>query len=406
MQKLLIVVGILLLCAGAAGVICASGIDNKTNWSAAYARTMNRNAVYDAPDAAVYNPAGIGRMEDGLFVGASNQTIPINYSHESAAELYEAKNPTILLPSAFVVYKRNKLGFYGAFYVPAGGGRLKYKAGIVDLNEALFLSTFNPKADLFGVYYAGTVGAVYAVNDMISLSVGGRYIFAKQTTNFETEDTITAGPLTGAKLLLDTKATASGFDVIIGINIAPISGLNVGLRYETKTKLEWEYKDVEGPLAASQGIAEGDTYDRDLPALLGAGVSYMLLPQLRAEASLDIYFNTQADWDGGEDDVKTGFAFGAACEYALLSNLKASAGFLYTKTGADKDSYLHVNPALNSITLSGGALYQVTENLSAELGILKPFYTGDDGVSQIGSVPLEVDKSLWIIALGVNYKVF
>jgi long-subunit fatty acid transport protein len=104
--------------------------------------------------------------------------------------------------------------------------------------------------------------------------------------------------------------------------------------------------------------------------------------------------------------VKNGYAVGAAAEYALMENLEASAGFLYTKTGADKDSYVHLNPALNSITVCGGALYRINEKLSVELGVLKPFYFGDEGISAIESTTIDLDKSLWIIAVGAQYKIF
>lgn len=411
MRKPLIVILALAVCLGAALAAFASGIDNKTNWSAGYARTMNRNAVNDAPDAAMFNPAGVGMMEKGLYVGVNNQSLFPDYSHESAAAPYEAKNPTYFLPSVSVVYKRDKLGFYGAFYVPAGGGSLEYDDGIVDLNEDLFLDVFGPSADLFGVYYAGTAGAVFSFNEMISVSLGGRYVFAKQTTKFETETTIAGLPpalafLNGFNVVLDTEATASGFGAIIGLDLSPLSGLNIGMRYETVTKLEWEYMDVTGPFAGAQGIAEGDTFDRDLPAIFAIGVSYMVLPKLKVEGSFDYYINKGADWDGGEDDVDNGFAIGAAAEYGLSEKLKVSAGFLYTKTGADKDSFVHLNPALNSLTIAGGALYELSEKFSAELGVVKPFYTADDGSSAVGSTAVELDKSLWIIALGLQCKIF
>jgi long-chain fatty acid transport protein len=402
MRKLCIAVVVMVLCAGAVSVF-ASGIDNKTNWSAGYARTMNRNAVYDAPDAAVYNPAGIGMMESGLYASVNNQSLFLNYSHESATETYSAKNPTLFLPSAFVVYKRNMLGFYGAFYVPAGGGSLEYDDGIVDLNEGIPsvlppLALSKPSAELFGVYYAGTAGAVYSFKKMVSVSAGLRYISSTQKQKFSTA-------LPSPSVLLDTKATSSGFGGIFGIDLRPISGLNIGVRYETNTKLEWEYKDVAGPLAAGLGISKGGKFNRDLPAILGIGASYLVLPKLKVEGSLDYYFNKNADWDGDEDDVDNGFAIGAAAEYALLEKLKVSAGFLFTKTGADPDSYIYLNPALDSVTIAGGALYQFTEKLSAELGVIKPFYSADDATS-LGATPVDVDKSLWIVALGVRYKIF
>jgi long-chain fatty acid transport protein len=416
MRTLCIFVVVLVTCAAAVSVF-ASGIDNKTNWSAGYARTMNRNAVYDSADAAVYNPAGVGMMEKGFYVSAHNQFAPKDYSHESSPSSteYSTENATLFLPSAFVVYKREKLGFYGAFYIPAGGGTLEYDDGIVDLNEGIGLDPFGPSGDVSSVYYAGTVGAVFAFNDAISVSAGLRYMYAVQTTKFETESTMLGLPgplalLNGDTLILDSEASASGFDAVIGLDIAPLKGLNIGVRYETRTGLEWEYTKVEGDLATLQGIAEGDTYNRDLPSLLGVGASYMITPKLKAEASLDVYFNKSADWEGDEEDVSNGFAAGAAGEYAFFeSKLKASFGFLYTKTGADSDSFIHLNPALNSFTIAGGALWRITEDLNVELGVMKPFYTGDDGSSTFPAsniIDVSLDKSLWIIALGLQYKIF
>ena len=49
-----------------AGSVVAGGIINKMNQSTDYLRSLNRNAATDYADIAVYNPAGIMQMEDGL----------------------------------------------------------------------------------------------------------------------------------------------------------------------------------------------------------------------------------------------------------------------------------------------------------------------------------------------------
>ena len=49
----------------------AEGIVNKQQQSAEYLRTLGRNAATDYADIAVYNPAGIAKMEnDGFYVKA------------------------------------------------------------------------------------------------------------------------------------------------------------------------------------------------------------------------------------------------------------------------------------------------------------------------------------------------
>ena len=61
----------------------ASGIDNKTNWSVDYLRSLNRNAATDYADIVAYNPAGKTLMDDGrvrlvCFPHCSNVIAEIN----------------------------------------------------------------------------------------------------------------------------------------------------------------------------------------------------------------------------------------------------------------------------------------------------------------------------------------
>jgi long-chain fatty acid transport protein len=402
-----VTITLLFLCCGWS--LYAGSVDHNNNFSAGYVRTFNRNAVTDAPDAAVYNPAGTVKLEDGLYVSAHNQSVFKNYYHESAADKYSAKNPTFFLPSAFVVYSSGNWAAFGAFTVPGGGGSLKYEDGIADLNENPAIGPENPSGDLFAAYYAGTIGGAFAINDMFSVSLGGRYICTSEKRLFETETPVAA--LGGVTELLDTKATSSGFCGIIGLDITPISDLNIGIRYETVTKLEWEYDKVEGPLATlpppnGLGLSKGDTYDRDLPALLGVGVSYQVLPKLRAESSFMYYFNSSADWDGDEDDHDNGFEIGASAEYSIFSNLRASLGFLYTDQGASEDSYVYLNPALKALTVCGGGVYDFSDDFSLELGIAGIFYSEDDGESLLTAIPVTLKKTAFNVSIGAQYKVF
>jgi long-chain fatty acid transport protein len=410
MKRLSIFIAFLLCYTLLAGALFASGVDNKTNWSTGYIRTMNRNAVADNPDAVVYNPAGVIKLGQGIHVGVHNQFLFLNYSHESAAETYAAKNSNLLLPSLFVVYNKEKWGVFGAFNIPAGGGRLEYDDGIADINEVVGLAAFNPSANLMGVYYAGTLGGVYAINDMFSVAVSGRYVYAVQKAEIKTATAITAGPLTGITELLDTEANDSGLGATIGLNVAlPFFDMNIGVRYETRVILEWEYDKVEGPLATlpppnGLGLAKGDKFDRDLPAILGLGVSLKPIPMLRTEASFVYYFNKAADWDGAEDDHNNGFEFGAAAEYSFIPGLKGSAGFLIADPGADEDTYITLNPALRSFSIGFGVLVDMIPKVQLELGVLKPLYIKDDDTSDFG-LPVEVDKGLWIISAGASINI-
>jgi hypothetical protein len=60
MKRVLTCAGGLLLSFVCVSAVYAGAIDNKTNWSAEYIRTLNRNAATDYADIAAYNPAGKG----------------------------------------------------------------------------------------------------------------------------------------------------------------------------------------------------------------------------------------------------------------------------------------------------------------------------------------------------------
>jgi len=69
-KKLSVVIAIVLISVVAFG----AGIVDNGNQSAAYIRTMNRNASTGI-DAVYFNPAGLTKMEDGLYLSFSNQSI-------------------------------------------------------------------------------------------------------------------------------------------------------------------------------------------------------------------------------------------------------------------------------------------------------------------------------------------
>ena len=79
MKKILICVGGLALTCAITAVAFAGAIDNKTNWSAEYIRTLNRNAATDYADIAAYNPAGTVKLTEGFTVNGSIQFLSKKY---------------------------------------------------------------------------------------------------------------------------------------------------------------------------------------------------------------------------------------------------------------------------------------------------------------------------------------
>jgi long-chain fatty acid transport protein len=80
----------------------------------------------------------------------------------------------------------------------------------------------------------------------------------------------------------------------VGVNIAPTPDLNIGIRYETKTKLDFETKVNKDDVGL---FTQGETLRRDLPGLLGLGVGYAITPKVRVEASYTYYLEKSATWE-------------------------------------------------------------------------------------------------------------
>ncbi|MGC9364985.1 MAG: hypothetical protein ACP5FZ_10505, partial [Fidelibacterota bacterium] len=104
----------------------AGGIVTNTNQSAAYMRTLNRNASTDV-DAVYYNPAGLTKLEEGLHLSLSNQSI---WQTKTVTNSYPNLNndefvgdvSAPLFPNLYLAYKKGNVVISGGFEPIGGGG--------------------------------------------------------------------------------------------------------------------------------------------------------------------------------------------------------------------------------------------------------------------------------------------
>jgi len=176
----------------------AGGIVTNANQSAAYIRMPAQDASISI-DALYYNPAGLAFLPDGFHISLSNQYIlqtrDISSTFPMARQDFEGGVVAPLFPSVYLAYKKDKVAFSFGFNPIGGGGSAMFEDGLPSFEKQIailppslsgsgipttqysFDTEFEGKSTMYGMQ----VNASYAINEMISFSLGIRYIIAKNS---------------------------------------------------------------------------------------------------------------------------------------------------------------------------------------------------------------------------------
>lgn len=423
----------------------AGGVVNKTNWSAEYIRTMNRNAATDYADIVFYNPAGTVHMDPGAYVNFSAHYFPKLYQDHITtgpfAGRYKSDEPSTV-PGLFSMYNEDQWSLFFGVSNVVGGGKVKFDDGSLTTVAigAQVMAGANAALTGAGVPEAARyhtiksqkmegeqmgpgimIGGAYKISDEVSLSLGVRYIDARKeaTGNVTIGTTGSLIPIPGGTGNMNDDMTgnvnyewdAQGFGGIFGINYTPSKNTTFAARYETRTRLDYEYDIKEDNLGilANRGVTDGMKRREDHPATLGLGVSHRFCPEIRMETNLTWYFNKDADWAGAERNFRDGYDLGLALEYTFTEELLGSIGYLYTENGIkdgitnDIGINLPENPNLDSHSVVFGGAFKMTPDLDFNAGMGGVFYVDDDiTLPGIGDVTYE--KNIYFLAFGVQYK--
>jgi long-chain fatty acid transport protein len=418
--------------------VLAGGIDNRTNWSVEYVRTLNRNAATDSADAVAYNPAGVMKMGDGLYGNLSVHMIDKNYSNNVNGQDLDSRKPSYI-PGLFALYKQERWAVMAALSNYGGGGKVDFdngswttqKAGLgiisqanAQLDAAAALLPVPPallyytaitdqilKAE--SLYLGYTFGGALKINKMISVSLGVRYIAADRkvdgSLNVSAANSA-AGTIPGVNnditANIDFDQEANGWGGILGLNISPLEKLNIGIRYETETELNFEttVKNDNLGLLPQIGVFDNTLANRNLPATFALGVSYRFTPRIRVETDLTWYFNQSADWEGFQNQVTDGYDLGIGLMYAITKNLEASLGFLYTNTGMDAEDMTPEAPELDAKTIGAGFAWSLRNNLTLNFALGNVFYDSDGFTDLATGMRVKYEKNNFFLAFGIQYK--
>ncbi len=420
-----------------AGVGFSYAMVTNTNQSAEYIRLMNRNASTNL-DAALFNPAGLTKLENGIHLYLSNQTIWQTKTVQTTFPSYNTDTFTgetfvPAFPNVYFAYKKDKLAFSAGFMPIGGGGSADFPnglptfdyqlaklvglpAGLIDpsLQQYGLITGYSVDAGFVGssIYFAGQGNIAYALNNMVSVAFGFRSVYALNTYVGALENAVFAaenGDITGVipDMEVDSKRTGSAYTAIVGMNIAPLEGLNIGFRYEHITKLQVKAstkKDDTILLGEPGMFPDGVTYNEDIPAQIGAGISYQFNPQIRTEIGFNYFMNSQCNWDGDEEKVTDDFNTGIGIEYSINEILAISVGYLFSTTGATDEYQTDLDYSLPSQTFGSGLKYTLNPTTALSLGVSNTFYKDGQNDDVGTNFEERYKKTAFVIALGVQHK--
>lgn len=193
---------ILMLAITSAAPIMAGGINTNTNQSAAFLRSIARDASTDV-DAPYANPSGTAFMKDGWHISLNTQTFFQNrYARVDKSSVIEEgrefKGESFVpsLPSLFLAWHHGDFALSSHLGVIGGGGSVEFDDGIPTFAALLAsplkqmeagltekgLKTTNSAVDISldasSFIYGATFGAAYKIKDMFSVYAGARFNYA------------------------------------------------------------------------------------------------------------------------------------------------------------------------------------------------------------------------------------
>lgn len=199
---------------------------------------------------------------------------------------------------------------------------------------------------------------------------------------------LTANAILMADQVADVEQTGNGITPILGVNLSFMDeDLNIGIKYEFKTKLDLTNKTAPGKGfaigltetgAKIEMFPDGAVTNADMPALLAFGFEYQLTDAMMFSAGYHTYFDGKTGWAGTGNSSKidkNSIEFAAGLEYKLSDKFLISGGYLRTVTGANALYMSDISHSLSSNSGGFGGAYKVSESVTLNFGIAYTKYT-------------------------------
>lgn len=416
---------------------------------------------------AYYNPAGTVFLDDGLYVQLNSQTLFKNYEMDTVMNgtgklSHESDHPSLFVPSLQLVKKDGDRSYFFHAGAAAGGGKVKYENGIsafevIGAGIQLGLqNTFLPlgkdgaliqpfpnaqvtylngsTVEGSSYYFNTTFGVAQKINSKFSVAAGARVMYVTRELNGSANynlDLAANGAYKDKNVVVDIDSERTGWGVggVIGFNYQPTKKLNIGFKYETEVHLNLDAdgnvtaKKAEGSIIsgdnATDGIVTGKIEtslkneavikewlvdaNRNLPAMMALGLSYELTDRITLLTSGNYYFIKDANTDNPYDHYDNGYEVSFGVDYKLNDKWTLMAGYQYTDTGANENTYKDTDYALDADMYGMGVKYTPDETKEFLISYAYVDYKNGTAVKN-GMKTTTFKKQVDAIALSATFK--
>lgn len=416
-------------------IMFAGGIVTNTNQSASFIRMPALDAIIGV-EGVYYNPAGLVKLNNGLYISLNNQYVTQKRTIESTFPMnqqkFEGDVLAPLFPTFYAVYKKDKLAYSFGVNPIGGGGSANFTKGlpsfeqpVAAFNIPLLLtasgiptSNYGLEASLDGssLNWGFQANVSYAINDMISVSLGLRYIVANNSYKGGLKISINpmhplnpngAGNMVSAPLFFNTLSTAAAG---AANNMQPILDGGGG---------DYTLAQLVGANMLSQEEADqlsaglGAAYD---PAWTAAQVQGAYQANAAAMSS---YASLTADKELDAKQSGTGISpiiglnlklaenFNVALKYEHKAEITMTNATVIDNVGLypDGDETPNDMPSL----FSAGLTFKPIDKLSLSGGFHYYFDKSANYGKKVGGILVEntevIDKNYWEASIGLEYMI-
>lgn len=200
---------------------------------------------------------------------------------------------------------------------------------------------------------------------------------------------------------LDCKQSGWGVSPIIGLNFN-YEKLNVGLKYEFRTRLNVENKTSRDDTGQ---FKDGVNTPHDIPALVTVGMSYQVLPRLSANVGYHHFFDSEAKMSNDKQKYISGGTdeYLAGLEYRIDRMFTVSAGGQITRYGVNDAYQSDLSFSLNSYSIGFGGAVNVAKNVVINIGYFWTNYS--DWTKKVNDSQTDIySRTNKVFAAGVDFS--